>query len=218
MNAIQLHDIHRIFRTTTGTIRRHRKDVVALDGLSLEVPEGELFGLLGPNGAGKTTTIKILTTLLIPTSGTGMVLGFDVVREAKHIRKRIGFVFGDSVHAERPVPPPAAVAALAPPPVAPAAAPEPPKPLRDCPECPELMAIPAGSFDMGSADNTAREKPVHRVAIAKPFALGRYEVSFDEYDAWQGSGVLGPEAFPPVPFLERLEDLGSPHGRIELPA
>src|SRR5438034_11829876 len=69
-------------------------EFTALDGLSLEVPEGELFGLLGPNGAGKTTTIKILTTLLIPTSGTGMVLGFDVVREAKHIRKRIGFVFG----------------------------------------------------------------------------------------------------------------------------
>ena len=94
MNAIELHDIHRTFQTTTGTIRRHRKDVVALDGLSLAVPEGELFGLLGPNGAGKTTTIKILTTLLIPTSGTATVLGHDVVREAKHIRKRIGFVFG----------------------------------------------------------------------------------------------------------------------------
>ena len=94
MNAIELHEIHRTFRTTTGTLRRHRKDVVALDGLSLAVPEGELFGLLGPNGAGKTTTIKILTTLLIPTSGTATIHGHDVVREAKHIRKRIGFVFG----------------------------------------------------------------------------------------------------------------------------
>ena len=94
MNAIELHDIHRTFQTTTGTIRRHRKDVIALDGLSLEVPKGELFGLLGPNGAGKTTTIKILTTLLIPTSGTATVVGHDVVREAKEIRKRIGFVFG----------------------------------------------------------------------------------------------------------------------------
>ena len=94
MNAIELHDIHRTFQTTTGTLRRHRKDVVALDGLSLAVPEGELFGLLGPNGAGKTTTIKILTTLLIPTSGRATVLGQDVVREAKQIRKRIGFVFG----------------------------------------------------------------------------------------------------------------------------
>ena len=94
MNAIELHDIHRTFQTTTGTLRRHRKDVVALDGLSLAVPEGELFGLLGPNGAGKTTTIKILTTLLIPTSGRATVLGQDVVREAKQVRKRIGFVFG----------------------------------------------------------------------------------------------------------------------------
>ena len=94
MDAIALRDIHRTFRTTTGTIRRRRKDVVALDGLSLAVPEGELFGLLGPNGAGKTTTIKILTTLLIPTSGTATVLGLDIVRDAKAIRKRIGFVFG----------------------------------------------------------------------------------------------------------------------------
>ena len=94
MDAIALRDIHRTFQTTTGTIRRRRKDVVALDGLSLAVPEGELFGLLGPNGAGKTTTIKILTTLLIPTSGTATVLGLDVVRDAKAIRKRIGFVFG----------------------------------------------------------------------------------------------------------------------------
>jgi ABC-2 type transport system ATP-binding protein len=94
VNAIELQDIHRTFQTTTGTIRRHRKDVVALDGLSLAVPEGELFGLLGPNGAGKTTTIKILTTLLIPTSGTATVLGHDVVRQTKQIRKRIGFVFG----------------------------------------------------------------------------------------------------------------------------
>jgi ABC-2 type transport system ATP-binding protein len=94
VNAIELHDIHRTFQTTTGTLRRHRKDVVALDGLSLAVPEGELFGLLGPNGAGKTTTIKILTTLLIPTSGRATVFGQDVVREAKQIRKRIGFVFG----------------------------------------------------------------------------------------------------------------------------
>ena len=94
MNAIELLDIRRTFHVTTGTIRRRRKDVVALDGLSLQVPSGELFGLLGPNGAGKTTTIKILTTLLIPTSGTATVLGLDVVRDAKEIRKRIGFVFG----------------------------------------------------------------------------------------------------------------------------
>ena len=94
MSAIELRDVHRVFHTTTGTLRRKAKEVVALDGLSLEVAEGELFGLLGPNGAGKTTTIKILTTLLIPTSGMASVVGLDVVRDAKEVRRRIGFVFG----------------------------------------------------------------------------------------------------------------------------
>src|SRR5437870_13893923 len=94
MTAIELRDIRRVYNVTTGTLRRHAKDVVALDGLSLAVPEGELFGLLGPNGAGKTTTISILTTLLIPTSGTATVLGLDVVREAKQNRKRMGSVMG----------------------------------------------------------------------------------------------------------------------------
>ena len=56
--------------------------------------EGELFGLLGPNGAGKTTTIKMLITLLIPTSGSARVLGLDVVKDAREVRKRIGYVFG----------------------------------------------------------------------------------------------------------------------------
>jgi len=94
MSAIELRDVRRVFHTTTGTLRRKAKEVVALDGLSLEVAEGELFGLLGPNGAGKTTTIKILTTLLIPTSGTASVVGLDVVRDAAEVRRRIGFVFG----------------------------------------------------------------------------------------------------------------------------
>ena len=94
MSAIELRDVRRVFHTTTGTLRRKAKEVVALDGLSLEVAEGELFGLLGPNGAGKTTTIKILTTLLIPTSGMASVVGLDVVRDAKEVRRRIGFVFG----------------------------------------------------------------------------------------------------------------------------
>ncbi len=66
----------------------------AIDGFSLEVKEGELFGLLGPNGAGKTTLIKILSTLLLPTSGTASVLGHDVVTEADAIRRRIGVVLG----------------------------------------------------------------------------------------------------------------------------
>ena len=94
MNAIELRDIRRVFNVKTGTIRRHSKEVVAIDGLSLDVGEGELFGLLGPNGAGKTTTVKILTTLLIPTAGTAAVHGRDVVRDAARVRREIGFVFG----------------------------------------------------------------------------------------------------------------------------
>jgi ABC-2 type transport system ATP-binding protein len=62
--------------------------------VSFEIAEGELFGLLGPNGAGKTTTIKMLITLLIPTEGSASVLGYDVVKDAHEVRKRIGYVFG----------------------------------------------------------------------------------------------------------------------------
>src|SRR2546427_10685889 len=94
VGAIELHDVRRVFRRSTGTLRRHTKEILALDGLSLDVAEGELFGILGPNGAGKTTTIKVLTPLLIPTSGSATVLGLDVVRDAKEVRRKIGFVFG----------------------------------------------------------------------------------------------------------------------------
>jgi len=94
MPAIVLDDIKRTYRTTTGVLRRKEKEIVALDGVSLDVASGELFGILGPNGAGKTTLIKILTTLLIPTSGTASVLGLDVVRDAHRLRSRIGFVLG----------------------------------------------------------------------------------------------------------------------------
>jgi ABC-2 type transport system ATP-binding protein len=69
-------------------------EFTALDGVTLEVRPGELFGLLGPNGAGKTTLIKILTTLLAPSSGTAQVDGLDVVREADAIRPRINMVSG----------------------------------------------------------------------------------------------------------------------------
>src|SRR5262249_43386296 len=69
-------------------------EIEAVRGVSFEIAEGELFGLLGPNGAGKTTTIKMLITLLIPTSGSARVLGLDVVRDAREVRKRIGYVFG----------------------------------------------------------------------------------------------------------------------------
>ncbi|HEV8269452.1 MAG TPA: ABC transporter ATP-binding protein [Thermoanaerobaculia bacterium] len=64
----------------------------AVDGLDLTIERGELFGLLGPNGAGKTTTISILSALLTPTSGTVRVAGFDVVKQANEVKRRIGVV------------------------------------------------------------------------------------------------------------------------------
>ncbi|MGH2690466.1 MAG: ABC transporter ATP-binding protein, partial [Actinomycetota bacterium] len=77
-----------------GPRRTRRPPVVALDGVSLQVGSGELFGLLGPNGAGKTTLIKVLVTLLLPTSGSARVGGLDVVTEARRIRERIAVVSG----------------------------------------------------------------------------------------------------------------------------
>ena len=94
MAVIEARELVRTYRTTTGAFRRRAKEVEAVRGVTFDVGEGELFGLLGPNGAGKTTTIKMLITLLIPTSGTASVLGFDVVKSAREVRKRIGYVFG----------------------------------------------------------------------------------------------------------------------------
>src|SRR5215203_5228577 len=94
MSVVEAIDLHRTYRTSTGTIRRKWIDVEAVRGVSFGIEQGELFGLLGPNGAGKTTTIKMLITLLIPTKGTASVLGFDVVKDAREVRRRIGYVFG----------------------------------------------------------------------------------------------------------------------------
>ncbi len=94
MNVVEAIDLRRTYKTTTGTIRRRSLEVEAVRGVSFEIAEGELFGLLGPNGAGKTTTIKMLITLLIPTSGSARVLGHDVVEDARWVRKHIGYVFG----------------------------------------------------------------------------------------------------------------------------
>ncbi len=67
-------------------------ELLALDNVSFAIPRGEIFGLLGPNGAGKTTTVKILSTLLAPTSGSGSVAGHDVQRDAFAVRRSIGYV------------------------------------------------------------------------------------------------------------------------------
>src|SRR4051812_16882521 len=73
-----------------GLVRAFKGSVRAVDGLDLEVRAGEIYGFLGPNGAGKTTTVRILTTLLRPTSGTARVAGHDVVKAADAVRRSIG--------------------------------------------------------------------------------------------------------------------------------
>jgi len=79
VNAIEVRNITKQFGTFT-----------AVDGISFEVGRGEVFGLLGPNGAGKSTLIRMLTTLVLPTSGTALVDGFDVVHDPNSVRRAIG--------------------------------------------------------------------------------------------------------------------------------
>ncbi|TMC13556.1 MAG: ABC transporter ATP-binding protein [Chloroflexi bacterium] len=85
--AVETVGLGRVYKTRSET-------VTALDSVDLKIREGELFGVLGPNGAGKTTLIKILVTLLLPTSGTARVDGFDVVTEYRRLRPRISIVSG----------------------------------------------------------------------------------------------------------------------------
>ncbi len=91
--AIETKNLGRIYK-----IRNNRKEkfkeLLALENVDLTIKKGELFGLLGPNGAGKTTLIKILTTLLSPTTGTATVAGFDVEKSPDEVRKRINMVSG----------------------------------------------------------------------------------------------------------------------------
>jgi ABC-2 type transport system ATP-binding protein len=77
------------FHTKQG---RKKTEVRAVDGVDLDIEEGEVVGFLGPNGAGKTTTLRMLTTLLRPTAGTATVAGFDVVKESEQVRRSIGYV------------------------------------------------------------------------------------------------------------------------------
>jgi len=71
---------------------KNKSAVRAVDGVDLDVAEGEVVGFLGPNGAGKTTTLRMLVTLLRPTAGTATVAGYDVVRESQQVRRSIGYV------------------------------------------------------------------------------------------------------------------------------
>jgi ABC-2 type transport system ATP-binding protein len=92
--VVETEALARTYRTSTGVLRRRTLEVEAVRGVTFQIAEGELFGLLGPNGAGKTTTIKMLITLLLPTSGSARVLGYDVASQPREVRRRIGYVFG----------------------------------------------------------------------------------------------------------------------------
>ncbi|MEZ0075271.1 ABC transporter ATP-binding protein [Planotetraspora sp. GP83] len=93
---IEISDLGRVYTPRRTLFRRASggSEVVALDDFSLRVEVGRTHGLLGPNGAGKTTLVKILCTVLLPTSGRAAVAGFDVVRDAARVRREIGIVFG----------------------------------------------------------------------------------------------------------------------------
>jgi ABC-2 type transport system ATP-binding protein len=92
MSAIDARDVTKTFRAGW----RRRRVTHALRGVTLNVPRGAIFGLLGPNGAGKTTLLSILTTLLLPDTGTVTVLGHDAVREAGTIRRRLNMATGNA--------------------------------------------------------------------------------------------------------------------------
>ena len=91
--AIETQNLGRIYKLR-GSKKETRKELIALQDVNLTVQRGELFGLLGPNGAGKTTLIKVLTTLLSPTSGWARVAGADVHSEPNLVRPRINMVSG----------------------------------------------------------------------------------------------------------------------------
>ena len=85
MSMIETRDLKKSFKARRGTVE-------AVKGVDLRVEQGEIFGFLGPNGAGKTTTMRMLTTLVPPTSGTATVVGCDLLRESGKVRERIGYV------------------------------------------------------------------------------------------------------------------------------
>ncbi|WP_206053916.1 ABC transporter ATP-binding protein [Nocardioides iriomotensis] len=96
MALIEVEDLSRTFvvRRRTGRVRRTATEVRAVDHLSFEVERGEMVGYIGPNGAGKSTTVKMLTGILVPTSGRLSVAGVDPSRNRVDLTRRIGVVFG----------------------------------------------------------------------------------------------------------------------------
>ena len=98
---IEVRNLRREYTTYKGALRKKKEIVEAVRGISFTVNKGEIFGLLGQNGAGKTTTIKMLTTLLAPTSGVCKVFGYDSFGQEKQIRRRINFIFGGEMGVDR---------------------------------------------------------------------------------------------------------------------
>ncbi|MFE2108915.1 ATP-binding cassette domain-containing protein [Kitasatospora sp. NPDC059463] len=96
MALIELDDVRRTFtvRAKAGRLKREKREVRAVDGLTFTVGAGECVGYIGPNGAGKSTTIKMLTGILVPTAGRLRVAGVDPARERVALARRIGVVFG----------------------------------------------------------------------------------------------------------------------------
>ncbi len=91
MNPVEVQSLSKIFETKEGPLfRKVPRSLVAVDAISFSVPKGEIFGLLGPNGAGKTTTIKMLCTLITPSSGDGLVNGFSVMKNQQKVRENLG--------------------------------------------------------------------------------------------------------------------------------
>ncbi|MFI5807732.1 ATP-binding cassette domain-containing protein [Streptomyces sp. NPDC051561] len=96
MDFIELDGVEKVFdvRRKTGFLRREKRQVRAVDGISFTVPRGEMVGYIGPNGAGKSTTIKMLTGILTPSGGRLRVAGIDPAKERTRLAQRIGVVFG----------------------------------------------------------------------------------------------------------------------------
>ena len=96
MNAIEVHAARKEFvvRKRAGRYARTRSTLVAVDGVSFEVPAGQILGYIGPNGAGKSTTVKMLTGILVPTAGRVTVAGLDPSRARIELTRKIGVVFG----------------------------------------------------------------------------------------------------------------------------
>jgi len=91
MDPVDVRSLSKSFETKEGPIlRKRKKTLVAVDDISFSVPRGEIFGLLGPNGAGKTTTIKMLCTLITPTSGDAFINGVSIIENARKVRQNLG--------------------------------------------------------------------------------------------------------------------------------